>query len=164
MLVSGEDPLFVARRLVRMASEDIGLADPAALAVTLHAKEAYDFLGTPEGELALVEAAIYLALAPKSNAAYLAEGAARADLENVAADPVPMHIRNAATKLMKETGYGKGYKYAHDYEGGVGGMECLPERLRGRNYYKPTDRGLERKLSERLAEIQRLREQNRGSA
>jgi putative ATPase len=162
MLESGEDPLFVARRLVRMASEDIGLADPAALAVTLHAKEAYDFLGTPEGHLALVEAAIYLALAPKSNATYLAEGAVAKDLENVAADPVPAHLRNAVTKLMRESGYGEGYKYAHDYEGGVGGMDCLPERLKGRRYYAPTDRGLERKLSQRLAEILRLREQNRG--
>jgi putative ATPase len=162
MIESGEDPLFVARRLVRMASEDIGLADPAALAVALHAKEAFDFLGPPEGHLALVEAAIYLALAPKSNAVYMAEGAVKRDLESLTADPVPPHLRNAPTKLMKDAGYGQGYRYAHDYEGGVGGMDCLPERLRGRQYYTPTDRGLERKLAERLTEIEKLRARARG--
>lgn len=161
MLESGEEPLFVARRLVRMASEDIGLADPAALAVALHAKEAFDFLGAPEGNLALVEAAIYLALAPKSNAAYVAQTTIIEDLKNLAADPVPLHLRNASTKLMKETGFGKGYKYAHDFKGGVGGMNCLPDRLRAKKYYQPTDRGLEKKFTERLREIEKLREENR---
>lgn len=161
MLESGEDPLFVARRLVRMSIEDVGLADPGALAVALRAKEAYDFLGSPEGELALLEAAIYLALAPKSNAAYLAEGAVRDDLKNLAADPVPMHLRNATTNLMKDAGYGKGYQYAHDFEGGVAGMDCLPERLQGKRYYSPTDRGLERKLAERLKEVAELRRRAR---
>ncbi|MBI3819400.1 MAG: replication-associated recombination protein A [Planctomycetes bacterium] len=161
MIESGEDALFIARRLVRMASEDIGLADPAALAVALHAKEAFDFLGVPEGHLALVEAAIYLALAPKSNAAYSAHNKILEDLQNIAADPVPLHLRNAPTKLMKESGYGDGYKYAHDFEGGVGGMDCLPDRIKNKQYYQPTDRGLERKLRERIAEIERLRAQNR---
>jgi putative ATPase len=162
MLESGEDPLFVARRLVRMAIEDIGLADPAAMAVALHAKETFEFLGSPEGDLALVEAAIYLSLAPKSNAAYLAEGKIRDDLKSLAADPVPMHLRNAPTRLMKHEGYGEGYRYAHDFAGGVGGMDCLPERLRGRNYYIPTDRGMEKKLRERMEEINKLRKKNRG--
>lgn len=161
MLESGEDALFVARRLVRMASEDIGLADPAALAVALHAKESYEFLGDPEGKLAIVQAAIYLALAPKSNAAYMAQNSILEDLQNIAADPVPLHLRNAPTKLMKESGYGKNYKYAHDFEGGVAGMDCLPERLAGRKYYHPTDRGFEKKLRERAAEIEQLKNRNR---
>ncbi len=163
MIESGEDALFVARRLVRMASEDVGLADPGALAVALRAKEAFDFLGAPEGHLALVEAAIYLALAPKSNAAYRAEKAVRDDLERLAADPVPLHLRNAVTGLMREAGYAAGYRYAHDHEGGVGGIDCLPERLRGRRYYEPTDRGLEKRLGERLKEIEELRRRNRSA-
>ncbi|MFN0206577.1 MAG: replication-associated recombination protein A [Planctomycetota bacterium] len=160
MLESGEDPLFVARRLVRMASEDIGLADPAALAVSLHAKEAFEFLGVPEGNLALAQAAIYLALAPKSNAAYAAENIIKEDLQSLAADPVPLHLRNAPTKLMKNAGFGEGYQYAHDFEGGVAGMQCLPDRLKNRKYYNPTDRGFEKKLKERMAEIEKLRKKN----
>ena len=126
MLESGEDPLFVARRLVRMASEDIGLADPAALAVALHAKEAYDFLGTPEGHLALVEAAIYSGVGAEEQCHLSGGGAVAKDLEGLAADPVPPQLRNAVTKLMKESGYGEGYKYAHDFEGESAGWIACP--------------------------------------
>ncbi len=157
MLESGEDPLYIARRMVRMASEDIGLADPAALRLTLDAMQAADFLGPPEGNLALAEAAIYLSLAPKSNAAYTAYGAVQKDLQNNSADPVPLHLRNAVTNLMKEHGYGRGYQYAHDVEEKVTDMECLPESLRGRRYYHPTGEGREARFRERLEEIRRLK-------
>ena len=150
MLESGEDPLFVARRLVRAAAEDVGLADPQALAVALAAKDAYHFLGTPEGELALAEAAVYLACAPKSNAVYTAFDAARADVQARPAEPVPLHLRNAPTRLMKELGYGHGYRYAHDAPDARVDQEHLPEALRGRRYYRPVDRGLEREIRERL--------------
>jgi putative ATPase len=157
MLDSGEDPLYVARRLVRFASEDVGNADPQALLLTLAAKEAYDFLGTPEGELALAQATLYLALAPKSNAAYVAYNEARADVDAAPAEPVPLHIRNAPTGLMKELGYGKGYQYAHDAPDARVHQEHLPDSLRGREYYRPVDRGLEAELARRLADWKRWR-------
>jgi putative ATPase len=157
MLDSGEDPLYVARRLVRFASEDVGNADPTALTLTLAAKEAYDFLGSPEGELALAQATLYLALAPKSNAAYVAHEQVRADVRERPAEPVPLHIRNAPTRLMKDLGYGAGYQYAHDAPEARVDQEHLPEALRGRRYYRPTNRGLEAELGRRLAEWQRWR-------
>ena len=150
MLDAGEDPLYVARRLVRFASEDVGNADPAALRLTLDAKEAYHFLGTPEGELALAQAACYLALAPKSNAVYAAWNAVRDDIRELPAEPVPLHLRNAPTGLMAGLGYGQGYQYAHDAPDAVVNQEHLPEALRGRTYYRPTDRGLEQDLGARL--------------
>jgi putative ATPase len=153
MLESGEDPLYLARRMVRMASEDIGLAEPGALAVTLAAKDAFDFLGQPEGNLALAQAAVYLSLAPKSNALYTAFGAVHEDVQKTEADPVPLHLRNAPTGLMKNLGYGKDYQYAHDYEEKVTGMQCLPDNLAGRSWYHPTDQGLEARLLERMVEI-----------
>ena len=161
MLDSGEDPLYVARRLVRFASEDVGNADPRALTLTLAAKEAYDFLGSPEGELALAQATLYLALAPKSNAAYVAYNEAKADVEERPSEPVPLHIRNAPTGLMKDLGYGSGYQYAHDAPDARVAQEHLPESLRGRQYYRPTDRGLEAELGRRLAEWRQWREQHR---
>ena len=157
MLESGEDALYLARRLVRMASEDIGLAEPGALAVTLAAKDAFDFLGAPEGHLALAQAAVYLSLAPKSNALYTAHGEAMEDVANTEADPVPLHLRNAVTGLMKNVGYGAGYKYAHNFEEKVTDMTCLPENLAGRSYYKPTDQGFEGRLRQRLEEIRKLK-------
>jgi putative ATPase len=157
MLDSGEDALYVARRLVRFASEDIGNADPQALALTLAAKDAYDFLGSPEGELALAQATLYLALAPKSNAAYVAYNEARADVQERPAEPVPLHIRNAPTNLMKDLGYGRGYQYAHDAPDAQVDQEHLPEALRGRRYYRPVERGLEIELGRRLAEWHRRR-------
>jgi putative ATPase len=162
MLDSGEDPLYVARRLVRFASEDVGNADPQALTLTLAAKEAYDFLGSPEGELALAQATLYLALAPKSNASYAAYNEARADVDAAPAEPVPLHIRNAPTGLMKDLGYGQGYQYAHDAPDARVNQEHLPESLRGRQYYRPVDRGLETELARRLADWRRWRaERNR---
>jgi putative ATPase len=161
MLDSGEDPLYVARRLVRFASEDVGNADPQALLLTLAAKDAYDFLGSPEGELALAQATLYLALAPKSNAAYVAYNAARADVEAAPAEPVPLHIRNAPTGLMKDLGYGKGYQYAHDAPDARVDQEHLPDSLRGREYYRPVDRGLEAEMARRLAEWRRWRRESR---
>jgi putative ATPase len=161
MLAAGEDPLYIARRLVRMASEDIGLAAPEALNLTLSARDAMNFLGSPEGELALAQAAAYLALAPKSNAVYTAWGAVTEDIENTRAEPVPLHLRNAPTKLMKELNYGRDYQYAHDIEGKVAGMDCLPESLRDRRYYHPTSEGREKLLKQRMEEIERIREENR---
>jgi putative ATPase len=157
MLESGEDPLYLARRMVRMASEDIGLAEPGALAVTLAAKEAFDFLGAPEGNLALAQAAVYLSLAPKSNALYTAYGAVQEDVQKTEADPVPLHLRNAATGLMKNIGYGEGYQYAHHYQEKVTNMQCLPDSLAGRTWYKPTDQGFEQRLRLRLEEIRKLK-------
>jgi len=157
MLESGEDPLYLARRMVRMASEDIGLAEPGALAVTLAAKEAFDFLGAPEGHLALAQAAVYLSLAPKSNALYTGYGEVLGDVQKTEADPVPLHLRNAVTGLMKNVGYGKGYQYAHDHEDKVTDMTCLPENLAGRTYYKPTDQGFEQRLRSRLDEIRKIK-------
>jgi putative ATPase len=157
MLEAGEDPLYVARRLVRMASEDIGLAEPGALALTIAAMQAADFLGPPEGNLALAEAAVYLSLAPKSNAVYRAYGEACKDLQERQAEPVPLHLRNAVTALMKGFGYGRGYQYAHDADDKVTDMECLPESVRGRKYYRPTGEGREARLRERMEEIRKLK-------
>jgi putative ATPase len=157
MLEAGEDPLYIARRVVRMAVEDIGMADPQALGVTMAARDAVDFIGMPEGNLALAEAVVYLALAPKSNALYTAYGAVLEDVEQTAAAPVPLHLRNAPTALMEALGYGKGYKYAHDVEGKVADMECLPESLRGRSYYRPTAEGLEAELRKKIEEIRKRR-------
>ncbi|MCG8462645.1 MAG: replication-associated recombination protein A [Holophagales bacterium] len=161
MLESGEDPRYVARRMVRFASEDVGLADPNALRRTLDAWEAYERLGSPEGDLALAQAALYLALAPKSSSAYSALRAVKKTLKERPADPVPMAIRNAPTGLMKDLGYGEGYIYAHDTESGVGGLECLPEALAGSRFYEPKDAGVEKRLRERLAELEALRRRAR---
>jgi putative ATPase len=161
MLQAGEDPLYVARRLVRMAVEDVGLAAPEALHITLAARDTVHFLGSPEGDLALAEAAVYLALAPKSNALYTGYGEVLSDIENTRQEPVPLHLRNAPTKLMKELDYGKGYEYAHDVEGRVADMECLPDSLRGRRYYHPTQEGREKLIAQRMEEIRRIREAKR---
>src|SRR5579872_2465236 len=157
MLESGEDPLYVARRLVRMASEDIGLADPAALGITIAAMQAADFVGVPEGNLALAQAAVYLALAPKSNALYTGYGAVQEDLQETASEPVPLHLRNAVTGLMKHQGYGRGYQYAHNIEEKVANMDCLPPSLAGREYYQPTDQGLEQRLRQRMEDIRAIK-------
>ncbi len=157
MLESGEDPLYLARRMVRMASEDIGLAEPGALAVTLAAKDAFDFLGAPEGHLALAQAAVYLSFAPKSNAVYTAYGEVIDDVRKTEAEPVPLHIRNAVTGLMKNIGYGQGYKYAHNFDDKVTDMTCLPDNLAGRTYYQPTDQGFEQRLRQRLDEIRQIK-------
>ncbi len=158
MLRAGEDPMYVARRIVRMAVEDIGLAAPEALNLTLSTRDAMHFLGSPEGDLALAQAVAYLALAPKSNAVYTAYREVLADIEREPAAPVPLHIRNAPTALMKSLDYGKGYKYAHDEEGKVAEMQCLPDNLRGRRYYHPTQEGREKPLAQRMEEIRRIRE------
>ncbi|HSG41411.1 MAG TPA: replication-associated recombination protein A [Thermoanaerobaculia bacterium] len=162
MLASGEDPHYVARRMVRFASEDVGLADPEALPRTLAAWDAYHRLGTPEGELALAQAAVYLALAPKSVAIYEGYGAARRTVEERPADPVPIAIRNAPTRLMKDLGYGSGYVYAPHTEEGVGGIDCLPEALQGTRFYDPKGQGFEAKLKERLERYRALREDVKG--
>ena len=164
MFAGGEDPLYLARRIVRMAVEDIGLAAPEALNLTLSAKEAVDFLGSPEGDLALAEAVVYLALAPKSNSVYTAYGAVQREVEETRQEPVPLHLRNAPTKLMKELDYGKGYRYAHNEEGKVAEMDCLPESLKGRSYYHPTQEGREKLLAQRMEEIRRIRAAKRGKA
>jgi len=159
MLEAGEDPLYVARRVVRMAVEDIGLADPQALALCMTARDAVDFIGMPEGNLALAQAVVYLSVAPKSNALYTAYGVVLQDVETTAAEPVPLHLRNAPTRLMKKLNYGKGYEYAHDTEGKVANMQCLPDNLRDRTYYRPTNEGIEKRISERLAEIKRKKQE-----
>jgi putative ATPase len=163
MLESGEEPLYLARRLVRMASEDIGLAEPGALAVTLAAKDAFDFLGAPEGNLALAQAAVYLSLAPKSNALYTAYGEVLEDVHNTESDPVPLHLRNAVTGLMKNIGYARGYKYAHNFEDKVADMTCLPDNLSSRTYYKPTDQGFEARLRSRMDEIRNIKSKPAGT-
>ena len=157
MFAAGEDPLYLARRVVRMAIEDIGLAAPEALNLCLSAKQAMEFLGSPEGDLALAEAVVYLALAPKSNSVYTAWGAVQGEIEHTRQEPVPLHLRNAPTRLMKQLDYGKGYQYAHDEEGRVADMECLPESLKGRSYFKPTQEGREKQLAARMEEIRRIR-------
>ena len=157
MLEAGEDPLYVARRLVRFASEDIGLADNQALRVALDAKEAFEFIGLPEGKLALAQCVVYLAAAPKSNAVYTAYGRVSADVAQTRNDPVPLHIRNAPTRLMKGLEYGKGYQYSHDIEGKVADMDCLPESLKGRRYFYPEESGDESEIKRRLDEIARKR-------
>jgi len=156
-LDAGEDPLYIARRLVRFASEDVGLADPGALPQCLAAWDAYHRLGSPEGELAIAQAVLYLALAPKSNAAYVGYKKARRTVQERPADPVPKVIRNAPTKLMKDTGYGEGYVYAHDTEEGTGGLDCLPDALSGTRFYQPTGRGFEQELGRRLDHFRKLR-------
>jgi putative ATPase len=157
MLEAGEDPLYIARRVVRMAVEDIGLADPTALALCMAARDAVDFIGMPEGNLALAQAVVYLSLAPKSNALYTAYADVQQDVERTAAEPVPLHLRNAPTGLMKGLGYGQGYQYAHEVEGKIADMQCLPDNLRNRVYYQPTNEGVEKRIRERLEEIKRAR-------
>ncbi len=152
MLDAGEDPLYIARRLVRFASEDVGLADPAALAVALAATEAVRFIGMPEGQLALAQCALYLAAAPKSNSVYTAYSAALDEARNTRAEPVPLYLRNAPTRLMKQLRYGEGYRYAHDEEEGVSQMDCLPEQIRGQRYYVAKDVGVESEIKRRLDE------------
>ena len=164
MFAAGEDALYLARRIVRMAVEDIGLAAPEALNLCLSAKQAMEFLGSPEGDLALAEAVVYLALAPKSNSVYTAWGAVKQDIETTRQEPVPLHLRNAPTKLMKELDYGRGYRYAHDEEGRVADMDCLPDSLKGRRYFQPTQEGREKILSQRMDEIHRLRTAKRTKA
>ncbi len=161
MLEAGEDPLYIARRLVRFASEDIGNADPQALTVTVAARDAVHFIGMPEGNTALAQAAIYLATAPKSNAVYRAYAGAADDAHRDVAEPVPLHLRNAPTKLMKDLEYGKGYRYAHDEADAVADMACLPPALEGRRYYTPTDRGFEQEIKRRLAAWAELKKQHR---
>jgi len=162
MFAAGEDPLYLARRVVRMAVEDIGLAAPEALNLCLSAKEAIDFLGSPEGDLALAEAVVYLCLAPKSNSVYTAYGAVLEEVEHTRQEPVPLHLRNAPTRLMKELGYAKGYRYAHDEEDRIADMDCLPESLKGRSYYHPTREGREKLLAARMEEIRQIRTKKRG--
>ena len=157
MLEAGEDPLYLARRVVRMAVEDIGLADPNALALCMAARDAVDFIGMPEGNLALAQAVVYLSAAPKSNALYTAYGNVLKDVEQTTADSVPLHLRNAPTSLMKGLGYGQGYQYAHDVDDKVADMQCLPDNLRDRVYYRPTNEGIEKRIRERLEEIKRRR-------
>ncbi len=157
MLQAGEDPMYVARRIVRMAIEDIGLAAPEALNLCLSARDAMHFLGQPEGGLALAQAVVYLALAPKSNAVYTAYSAVQADIEATAAEPVPLHLLNAPTRLMKELSYGKDYQYAHDVEDRVADMQCLPASLAGHRYFHPTNEGREKLLAQRMEEIARIK-------
>jgi putative ATPase len=164
MFAGGEDPLYLARRIVRMAVEDIGLAAPEALNLCLSAKETVDFLGSPEGDLALAEAVVYLCLAPKSNSVYTAYGAVQREVEETRQEPVPLHLRNAPTKLMKALDYGKGYLYAHNEEGKVADMDCLPDSLKGRSYYHPTQEGRERLLAQRMEEIRRIKARKHGGS
>jgi len=159
MLESGEDRLYIARRVVRMAIEDIGLADPRALEQCIAMQQTVHFLGIPEGDLALAQAVIYLAVAPKSDASYRALGAVMREVREGRAEPVPMHLRNAPTRAMKEWGYSAGYQHAHDFDDALNNMQCLPESLAGRRWYEPTDRGVERRIRERLEEIRARRNQ-----
>jgi putative ATPase len=163
MVEAGEDPLYCARRLVRFASEDVGLADPQALSIAVAARDAVHFLGLPEGALALAEAAVYLALAPKSNAVYEAWGRACETARETGSLPVPLHLRNAPTGLMRDLGYGKGYRYAHDEEDGVTGQELLPEGIAGRTFYAPRGAGFEREMAERLDRFRKRRAEVRRS-
>ncbi len=164
MLQGGEDPRYLARRLIRMAAEDVGLADPQALGLAVAARDVYETLGSPEGDLALAEAAAYLALAPKSNAVYAAFKAAQADARETAGLPPPAHILNAPTRLMKEQGFGAGYAYDHDAPDAFSGQDYFPERLGRRRYYAPTDRGFEQELGARMARLSRLRAARGGAA
>jgi putative ATPase len=156
MLAAGEEPLYIARRLIRFASEDIGIADPQALLIAVGSRDAYHMLGSPEGELALVEAAVYLATAPKSNALYKAFNEARRDIEATGSLPVPLHIRNAPTRLMQQLDYGKGYQYAHDNAEGLVDQEHLPDELSGKRYYQPTNRGHEALVKDRLTKWRQI--------
>jgi putative ATPase len=160
MLEAGEDPLYVARRLIRMASEDIGLADPQALAVSVAAMQAVHFVGMPEANLALAQTAVYLALAPKSNALYSGYGEVQRDVQRTVAEPVPLHLRNPVTGLMAHLGYGRDYQYAHDAPDRLTNMACLPESLRGRRYYLPTEEGFEKKLREKLQALEEWRKKH----
>jgi putative ATPase len=162
MLEAGEDPLYIARRLVRFASEDIGNADPQALTVAVAAKDAVHFIGMPEGNTALAQCAIYLATAPKSNAVYEAYGRAADDAHRDVAEPVPLHLRNAPTKLMKDLDYGKGYKYAHAEADAIAEMSCLPPALEGRKYYEPTERGFEKEIRARLDRWKQIKKDRAG--
>ena len=155
MIESGEDMLYLARRIIRMAVEDIGLASPQALSICVAAKDAMHFIGSPEGDLALAQAVVYLSLAPKSNAVYTAYGDALHDVKETYADPVPLHLRNAVTALMKDIGYGHGYEYAHDHDEKITAMQCLPDKLSDRRYYSPTDEGFEKELRARFDDIRR---------
>ncbi len=159
MLASGEDPLYIARRLIRFASEDIGNADPQALQVALNCRDAFHMLGSPEGELALFQAATYLATAPKSNAVYMAEKKIRSDIQRTGSLPVPLHLRNAPTKLMREMGYGHGYRYAHDSDDGLVAQEHMPDKLKGSIYYEPTNRGYEAVIRDRLIKWRKILQQ-----
>jgi putative ATPase len=161
MLEAGEDPLYIARRLIRFASEDVGNADPQALTVAVAAKDAALFIGMPEGNTALAQAAIYLATAPKSNAVYTAYNAAAADAQTQAAEPVPLHLRNAPTTLMKQLDYGKGYQYAHQEPDAIAAMECLPPSVAGRKYYQPTERGFEKEIKRRLEGWEEIKKRRR---
>ena len=156
MLAAGEDPLYIARRLIRFASEDVGIADPQAIVLAINCRDAYHFLGSPEGELALVEAAVYLATAPKSNAIYMAYKDVMQDINRTGSLPVPLHIRNAPTRLMRELDYGKGYRYAHDYTDSIVDQEHLPDQLQGRKYYHPTSRGYEALVKDRLSKWRQI--------
>ena len=156
MLAAGEEPLYIARRLIRFASEDVGIADPQAISIAINCRDAYHIMGTPEGELALVQAAVYLATAPKSNALYKAYNDVKRDIEKTGSLPVPLHIRNAPTRLMRELDYGKGYRYAHDDTDGLVDQEHLPELLSGRKYYHPTNRGYEALVKDRLTKWRQI--------
>jgi putative ATPase len=163
MVDGGVDARYIARRLIRMASEDIGLADPRALRITLDAADTYERLGSPEGELALAEAVVYLAIAPKSNAVYKAFNAVKAFIKQDQTRPVPVHLRNAPTRLMKDLGYGKAYRYAHDEPGGyAAGEQYLPDGLEGQRWYEPVPRGLEQRIADKLAELRRLDDEAAG--
>ena len=164
MLAGGEDPLYIARRLVRIAAEDVGLADPRALSLALAAKDAYHFLGSPEGELALAQAVVYLATAPKSNRVYAAYGRAQQAADEHPAEAVPLHIRNAPTKLMEELGYGAGYKYAHAYDEGYVPQDYLPEALRGQKWYEPSEFGFEQEIKKRMAWWEELKKAAAGQS
>ena len=161
MVEAGEDPMYIARRLVRFASEDIGNADPQALTVAVAAKDAVHFIGMPEGNTALAQAAIYLATAPKSNAVYEAYNRAAEDAHRDVAEPVPLHLRNAPTRLMKELDYGKGYRYAHNEADAVADMSCLPPALEGRKYYEPKERGFEKEIKRRLDGWEEIKKRRR---
>ena len=158
MLIAGDDPLYIARRIIRMSVEDIGLADPFALTLSTSAQQAVHFVGQPEGDLMLAHAVVYLATAPKSNAVYTAFSKARQDAERTSDEPVPMHLRNAPTRLMKEMGHGKGYRYAHDYDGAAVDQEHLPESIKGHRYYEPTDRGREEKIRAWMEKMRKIRD------
>ena len=161
MLEGGEDPVYIARRMVRFASEDVGMADTRALQVALNATEAVRLVGLPECKLALAQAAVYLSVAPKSNALYTAYSAIESDIQKTLNEPPPLHIRNAPTRLMKDLGYGKGYQYAHDLDNKVADMQCLPESLAGRKYYLPSDQGMERRIKEILDLIEQRKRQQK---
>ncbi|MCI5207968.1 MAG: replication-associated recombination protein A, partial [Candidatus Electrothrix sp. ATG2] len=157
--VSGEAPLYIARRLIRFASEDIGVSDPKALEVAISCRNAYEMLGSPEGELALYQATVYLATAPKSNALYLTEKKIKKEIRRTGTLPVPLHLRNAPTKLMKNIGYSKGYQYAHDAEDGLVVQEHLPDKLAGKRFYLPTERGFEAVIHDRLTKWRKILQQ-----